>query len=86
MIALLGIFCIIISSVLLTENPEQISFQILFVGLSLNYVICLCFQKWPLFGEMAYCLRNKIGYQHLNETLVRLIKCSVSHAMTYLES
>ena len=69
-IALLGIFSIIISSVLLTENPEQISFQILFVGLSLNYTICLCFQKWPQFAEVAFCIRNKIGYQHLNETLV----------------
>ena len=69
-VALLGLFSIIIISVLLTENPENINVQILLVGLILNYLVGISFHNWPLVSQVFYCIRSKMDYsQFLNQTL-----------------
>ena len=60
-IALLGLFSIIILSVLLTENPENISLQILVVGLFLNYLVGLSFHNWPWMSRVFSCVRSKMN-------------------------
>ncbi len=68
-IALLGLFSIIILSVLLTENPEDISLQILLVGLVLNYLVGLSYHNWPLMSQGFSCVRSKMDPRaYFNQT------------------